>query len=168
MFLKSDRKNINIETLCQRKCVARDEKEIYRCVPRSVVREILLDASRGRRLHDDIDRSIDRLFDIVAAIFAIFLRNFLRTRKEGRGESANLQSLSRHGLNWQIAFNRIAPRFPRSDFKTSSFLTFSPDLDLPLAGRTNVELYLLCSLFSNLSFRCSFYGTLNFIWDEKQ
>lgn len=45
-----------------------------------------------------------------------------------------------------------------SNLETSSFLTFSPDLDLPLAGRTNVELYLLCSLFSNLSFRCSFYG----------
>lgn len=48
-----------------------------------------------------------------------------------------------------------------SNLETSSFLTFSPDLDLPLAGRTNVELYLLCSLFSNLSFHCSFYGRNN-------
>lgn len=157
MFLKSDRKNINIETLCQRKCVARDEKEIYRCVPRSVVREILLDASRGRRLHDDIDRSIDRLFDIVAAIFAIFLRNFLRTRKEGRGESANLQSLSRHGLNWQIAFNRIAPRFPRSDFKPRNELISNLFSRSGSSSRWTDERGVVFALFSLFEFVVSLF-----------
>lgn len=106
-----------------------------------------------------IDRSID--FSTSSPPFSRFSFEtpFARERRGG-GKVRTCKAFqgTAFALNWQIAFNRIAPRFPRSDFKTSSFLTFSPDLDLPLAGRTNVELYLLCSLFSNLSFRCSFYG----------
>lgn len=166
-MLKSDRKNINIETLCQRKCVARDEKEIYRCVPRSIVREILLDASRDRHIRDvsrRIDGSIDRLFDKSPR------GRHLRTNDSVDDFSSKLshmrekkcelvkpfkarpslligKSLLIESLDFHETISNHSPRSFSSFFETNPFLTFSRSESFFLRGWMWNYIWFLLSFF---------------------
>lgn len=105
-----------------------------------------------------IDRSID--FSTSSPPFSRFSFEtpFARERRGG-GKVRTCKAFqgTAFALNWQIAFNRIAPRFPRSDFKPRNELISNLFSRSGSSSRWTDERGVVFALFSLFEFVVSLF-----------
>lgn len=106
-----------------------------------------------------IDRSID--FSTSSPPFSRFSfeTSFARERRGGGRKVRTCKAFqgTAFALNWQIAFNRIAPRFPRSDFKPRNELISNLFSRSGSSSRWTDERGVVFALFSLFEFVVSLF-----------